>query len=89
MIIFKSQINDQKNQLTDEGVDLVAVEKLLAIFDDVVVVLVVVAVVVQLPFLLVGRVLALGLLSSSFLFGIVNLRNKMGEQTERYLDNMK
>lgn len=57
----------------DEGVDFVAIEKLLAIFDDVVVVLIVVTVVVQLPLLLVGRVLALGLLSSSFLFGIVNL----------------
>lgn len=57
----------------DEGVDFVAVEKLLAVFNDVVVVLIVVTVVVQLPLLLVGRVLALGLLSSSFLFGIVNL----------------
>lgn len=36
-------------------------------------ILVVVTIVVQLPLLLVGRVLALGLLSSSFLFGIVNL----------------
>lgn len=57
----------------DEGVDLVTVEKLLAVLYDVVVVLIVVAVVVQLALLLVGRVLALGLLSSSFLFGIVNL----------------
>lgn len=59
--------------LTDKRVDFVSIEKLLAIFDDVVMVLVVVAIVVQLSLLLVGGILALGLLSSSFLFGIVNL----------------
>ena len=59
--------------LADERVNLVAVHPLLAGLDDVVMVVVVVAVIVEAPLLLVARILALRLLCSPLLLGVVHL----------------
>ena len=59
--------------LSYQGINLIAVHPLLPIFDDVVVVIIVVAIVEDLPLFLVAGVLALTLLVPALLFCIINL----------------
>lgn len=59
--------------LSYQGIDLIAVHPLLPVFDDVVIVVIVVAIVEDLPLLLVAGVLALTLLVSALLLCIINL----------------
>ena len=56
-----------------QGVDLIAVHPLLPVLDDVVIVVIVVAIVEDLPLLLVAGVLALPLLVATLLLCIINL----------------
>lgn len=59
--------------LADERVDLISVEELLAMLDDIVMIVIVVTVVVQLALLLVRAVLALCLLRTPLLLRVVHL----------------
>lgn len=67
-----------KGPFPNQGVDLIAVHPFLPILDDVVIVVIVVAIIKDLPLLLVARVLPLTLLVPAFLFCIIDL-----EQTQR------
>lgn len=60
-----------------QRVDFVSFQELFTIFDDVIVIIVIIAFVIDFPFFLVRRVFALDLSRSSFLFRIVNLKQHM------------
>lgn len=69
-----------KGALADERVNLVAVKEPLAVADDVIMVVVVKAFVVQLALFLVALILALGLLRTPLLLGIVHLKTTKSKQ---------
>ena len=65
-----------KRSFANQRVYLVSVKELLSILDDVVMVVIIIPIVVQFPFLLVRTILTLCLLRTSFLLGIVHLLAK-------------
>lgn len=63
-----------KGAFAYQGVDLITIHPLLPVFYDIIIVIVVIAIVVNLPLLLVAGIVSLALLVSSLLFCIVNLK---------------
>lgn len=62
--------------LTDQWVDFITIQELFAILYNIVVVVVIVTVIIKFSFLFMWRIIALRLLSSSFLFRVINLCSK-------------
>lgn len=77
-----------ERSLPNQRINFITIQEFFTIFNDIIVVVIVIAIVVDFPLLFVGRILTLRLLRPSLLFRIIHLKqNKKKKRLQVYCES--